>query len=137
MSNWKPPKGHTLTRHEGYFVNRLGIRQDSMPAEDPMPDGQILVAQFNEDQPFYPDKRTKPGPGFGFEGYSPDATEVPIQGSWVPPVYTLTADDDDTPVTEPATVQPRELTHDEQIAMLEATIEGAKAQLADLKGGPA
>lgn len=105
--SWEPPKGWVLTRHDGYYINAQGFRlTDGMRADHqaPMPDGQLDVAWFDEDQPFYEDKNMKPGPGFGFEGWSPNVTLLPIQDGFVPPQYHLVHEDDPTlGAVEPAT----------------------------------
>jgi hypothetical protein len=97
MSEWAPPKGWVLTRHEGYYINHQGVRlADGMRAEHltQMPDGSIDVAWFDEDQPFYEDKNMKPGPGYGEEGFSPNVTLLPIKDGYVPPQYHLVHEKD-------------------------------------------
>lgn len=101
MSDWKVPKGYTLTRTEGYVVRADGYKANA--GEEPMPDGQIDVAWYDEDEPFYADENNKPGPGHGMKGYSPNVELRPIRDGFVPPHYHMVREDDDTPVTEPAT----------------------------------
>lgn len=87
MTKWKAPRGWRLVKHDGYTINHLGMRIDKHTRPDRtrlMPDGQVEVVHFDEDEPFYPDTHAN-----GIEGYSPRASLKPIQDGVVPPVYTL------------------------------------------------
>lgn len=86
MSKWKAPEGFVLTRHEAYQINSKGFR--AAEGDALMPDGQLHVAHFDEDEPFTANN-------------SPNVQLLPIKDGWVPPVYMLHAEDDPTPVTEP------------------------------------
>jgi hypothetical protein len=149
MSDWKPPKGYHLTRHDGHFVDDRGFRVDNPATHHRplMPDGQEDVLHFFEDEPF----KLTPNDGTGqhasvearkaalagkpIEGWNPNAIPLPIEGGWVPPTYTLTHEDDDTPEVRPAVVGPP--SDQDQIAMLRAGIEAAQARIAEIEGGDA
>lgn len=79
---WKAPEGYVLTEHDGYHLNEKGFRA----AEDDssrLADGKIGVAWFSEDEPFTDDN-------------SPNAQVLPIVDGWVPPVFTLVHEDDES-----------------------------------------
>jgi hypothetical protein len=125
MSEWKPPKGATLVRHDPYRINEQGMRLDGANRPEhwsPMPDRQIDVAWFDEDEPFvwhvhqgesHPHELGQPSDeaikaaaaGKPLEGWRPNVTMRPIMDGYVPPQYTLAFDDDPTPKIEPATAR--------------------------------
>lgn len=152
MTNWKPPKGYTLTKHEGHYVNDRGFRTDPDNLRDGrtlMPDGQEDVLHFFEDEPFKLTPNDGRGPHASVEareralagdpimGWNPNAIPLPIKDGWVPDAYTLTADDDDTPVTEPAVVGRPNMTPEQEVAALRGSIAAAEAQIAAIEGGSA
>lgn len=147
-SDWKPPKGFTLTRIPGHLIDSRGMAaKGSDPRRGVMLDGTQDVAWFDEAEPFVYEENDGRGPmasqeardaaaaGTPLAGWNPNVVHKPIENGWVPDQYVLTADADPTPVTEPANVVARELTTDEEIAKLEAAIEAAEVRIADLKVG--
>jgi hypothetical protein len=102
---WKAPKGYTLEVHEGYFIDGRGFRVSDEQMDDPkrglMPDGQIEVLWFNEDEPFVWGENDGRGPhaseeaiaaaraGTPLEGWMAQVESRPIQDGWHPPVYIL------------------------------------------------
>jgi hypothetical protein len=149
VSDWKPPKGFTLTRHEGHYIDERGFRvDDPATARRPlMPDGQEDVLHFFEDEPFKLSANDGTGPHASVEarkralagdpimGWNANALPLPIEGGWVPPTYSLTDDKDDTPETRPAVVGAPSDT--DQVAMLRAGIAAAEARIAEIEGGAA
>jgi len=146
---WKAPKGYTLVTHPGHYLDARGFRVDEaqgVHAKGLMPDGQIQVLWFDDDEPFAETENDGRGPhasdeaiaaaaaGKPIKGWNPKATLKPIQGGWHPPVYQLTRDDDPTPKTEPAGTRGRMLTPREEIAALEASVAAATERIAHLKG---
>lgn len=83
MSKPKAPTGFVLTKIPGYHVDSRGFyaKKDSPTL---MPDGQIGVAWFNEDEPYVAAELDD-----GSTGYSPNVHVLPIADGWVPPTYTL------------------------------------------------
>lgn len=79
----KAPKGFVLTKHEGYHIDHRGFRIPEGVERPLMPDGQIGVAWFNDDEPFIAAEKD------GVEGYSPNCQVLPIVDGWAPHVYTL------------------------------------------------
>lgn len=78
-TKWKAPKGFVLGKHEGYTINTKGFR--AAEGDEPMQDGRLGVAWFNDDEPFD-------------ETNSPNVQILPISDGWVPPVYTLHSTDE-------------------------------------------
>lgn len=147
-SDWKPPEGYTLTVIPGHVMDARGMAAaGSDPRRGIMPDGATMVLHFDEDEPYVWEENNGRGPmasqeardaakaGKPLAGWNPNAVEVPISGGWVPDQYVLTHDDDKTPTIEPASVEVRELTPEEEIAKLNDSIAAAKARIADIKGG--
>lgn len=147
MSDWKPPKGYTLTRHDGHYIDARGFKVDNPATATLMPDGQEDVLHFFEDEPFKltandgtgqhasVEARKRALAGDPIMGWNPNAIPLPIEGGWQPPTYTLKHDDDDTPETRPGVVGPPP--DADQVAMLRAGIEAAEARIAEIEGGAA
>lgn len=144
---WKVPKGFTLTRIPGHRIDARGMAAaGSDPRRGVMPDGAQTVAHFVEDEPFVwkvndgqgewaSDEAKKAAlAGKPLAGWHPNVFHIAIEDSWVPDQYTLTLNDDPTPVTEPANVVARELTPDEEAAKLRAAIESFQARIAEIEG---
>lgn len=104
MSDWTPPKGYVLTRHEGHNVNTQGfaITAESVGAQrEIMPDGQMDVFWYDEAEPFAYSENDGTGPnasqaakdaaaaGKPLGGFNPKGSYKPIQGGFVPPQYQL------------------------------------------------
>lgn len=147
-SEWTPPKGYTLTVIPGHLIDSRGM---AAAGGDPrlglLPDGQLDVAHFNETEPFIYEEndgrgqfasqeaRDAAAAGKPLAGWNPNVTMLPIEGGWVPDQYVLSANDDPTPVTEPASVVERVLSPAEEVARLEAAVTATQARIAELKGG--
>lgn len=82
MPKWKAPDGYVLSKHEGCHLNAKGFLADE--GDELMPDGQLMVAWPNDDEPFT--AATHPS---GMVGYSPSVMLKPIKDGYVPPVYML------------------------------------------------
>jgi hypothetical protein len=97
-STWKPPRGWTLTKHDSYTIDARGFKIDAGPDQRAwalMPDGQIMVFEFNEDEPFTFNERG--------EGVL-NGSLRPIVNGVVPAQYSLLHEDDATEKVEPASV---------------------------------
>jgi hypothetical protein len=149
-SEWTPPKGYTLTIVPAHT---LDVRGFDFAGSDPrrqravMLDGTMEVFWFDEDEPFVYQENNGQGQfasqeakdaaaaGKPMAGWNPKGELRPIQGGYVPDQYVLTADDDKTPKTEPASATARELTPKQEVARLEASIKAAEEQIAAIKKG--
>lgn len=109
MTTWKAPKGYTLEVHPGHQLNGRGYRiedGDQNPRGGVMPDGQIEVLWFDEDEPFVQSENDGRGPmasaeaiaaaraGKPLSGWNPNTHTEPIKDGWVPPTYILRKDGD-------------------------------------------
>lgn len=97
------PDGYKLTVIDGYQVNDQGFRIDPDTAgrRPVMPDGQIEVMWFDENQPFIwtsndgmgdhasEEAKDAARAGTPLEGWNPNVIRKPIEDGWMPPVYTL------------------------------------------------
>lgn len=117
-ATWTPPAGYVLTKIPGHYLNGRGMNVDgSDPRRGLMPDGQIEVAHFVEDEPFVWTENDGKGPNASVEarkaalageplsGWSPNVIMLPIEGGYVPDQYHLVREDDESHGTiEPASV---------------------------------
>lgn len=97
------PDGYKLIAHEGYYVNDQGFRitPDTEGRRPVMPDGQIEVPHFDENNPFiftsndgmglHASEEAKEAARAGepMEGWNPNVVLKPIKDGWMPPAYTL------------------------------------------------
>jgi hypothetical protein len=115
-ATWEAPAGYTLTILPGHYLNEKGfaVTADSQGQRRiPYQDGAMDVFWFNEAEPFVWTENDGRGvnasqaakdaaaAGKPMAGYSPNGEYKPIAQGYVPPVYVLTKDDDDTPAVEP------------------------------------
>lgn len=122
-SEWTPPKGFTLTVIPEHTLDERGFDNSANDPRRPrgvMPDGQIEVFWFDEDEPYvwqendgtgqFASQEAKDAAAAGkpMAGWNANGTLKPIEGGYVPPQYILTDDKDKTPKVEPANVLPAE-----------------------------
>jgi hypothetical protein len=95
--SFKAPKGYVLIRNEPQTLNDKGFAY--APGDRLMPDGQIDVAWFDEEEPFVfndgshlPAHPARSTVDAAAEGWNPKVTLKPIVGGYVPVSYQLRGD---------------------------------------------
>lgn len=144
---WSVPDGFTLTRIDGHYVDDKGfaVTGSGKPLRTTQ-DGTREVPEWNEKEPFVwqendgkganasDEARAAAEAGTPLAGWNPNVRFRPIKDSWMPPQFTLTWDDDPTPVTEPASITALPVTPEQEVATLKASIAAAQARILEIKG---
>lgn len=146
---WTVPDGYTLKRIPAHQIDHRAMAAVGSSTGTLMPDGGMDVPHYVEDEPFIWQENDGKGDNASVEarkaalagtpiaGWNPNVIFLPIEGGWVPDQYTLTHDQDPTPVVEPAAVLPRDLTPDQEVARLQDAIAATQARIDEIKGGGA